>query len=51
MKQRDTGYALVKKLREDADDCQRPDRAELLRSAANEIESLIEEIKEVEKGK
>jgi hypothetical protein len=40
------GYALITKLRADADDCQRPDRAELLRDAADEIERLIQELKE-----
>ena len=38
------GYALITKLRADADDCQRPDRAELMRDAADEIERLIQEV-------
>jgi len=37
------GYALAKALREDADDCPRPDRAQLMRRAAEEIECLIVE--------
>jgi hypothetical protein len=40
------GYALAKALREDADDCPRPDRALLMRRAAEEIECLIVEARE-----
>ena len=40
------GYALAKALREDADDCPRPDRAQLMRRAAEEIECLIVEARE-----
>ena len=38
-----TGYALAKALRLDADDCPRPDRAQLMYQAAEEIERLIVE--------
>lgn len=43
------GLQLARQLRLDAQDCQRPDRAHLLESAAIEIESLIAEIKTLER--
>ncbi|MCC6880925.1 MAG: hypothetical protein IT576_02130 [Verrucomicrobiales bacterium] len=39
------GYALACLLREEAKDCQNDDRAAMLIAAAEEIESLIEEIR------
>ncbi len=39
------GYALAKQLRESADECASPDREQLLRAGADEIEALVEECK------
>jgi len=40
------GYELVNALREDAQECRSEERQQLLIDAANEIEKLIEELKE-----
>lgn len=50
MPNQDRGLRLARMLRLDAQDCARPDRAHLLDSAADEIESLIEEIKRLERN-
>lgn len=39
------GYALVKALNEDSQECANPLRAELLAQAAREIAALVEELK------
>lgn len=39
------GIKLAEALEEDAEDCSRPDRAALLMRAANEIRTLIAELK------
>ena len=41
-----TGYELAQMLREEADDCERGDRSRLMRLAADEIESLIMELRD-----
>jgi hypothetical protein len=43
------GYELTADLRDDAEDCPNPARARLLHEAADEIESLIAEVRKLEK--
>jgi len=40
-----TGYELVKLLKASSDDCPNPERAKLMELAAEEIDSLITELK------